>query len=185
MSFLRSISSFSAIFIHPVGLKLLLLTKWVLGDHQIRVLLMRPSLALQICTQELLLNLTYIVIAVWILYFFEILGRSDLLLSRIEAPKGMLALADLAVLPGITLLVQVDEHIWLARVAVNAIRGWVLSTYSWIWDPRLVELPLTWFGSIYDLSLSYISMTSASGDEGLNLLGFSAPFPAPLPYKVD
>jgi hypothetical protein len=62
VSFLRGVSSFSSIFIYPGALKLLL-TEWVVGDHQIRVLLMRPSLALQICTQELLLNLAQIVIA--------------------------------------------------------------------------------------------------------------------------
>jgi hypothetical protein len=35
----------------------------------------------------------------------------------------MLAVANLAVLPGVALLVQVDEHIRLARVAVSTITG--------------------------------------------------------------
>ena len=46
-----------------------------------------------------------------------------MLLSRFDAPKGMLAVANLAVRPtGVAFLVQVDEHIRLASEAVSTIR---------------------------------------------------------------
>ena len=46
-----------------------------------------------------------------------------MLLSRIQAPMRMLAVANLAVLPRVTLLVQVDEHVRLARIAVSTMTG--------------------------------------------------------------
>jgi hypothetical protein len=63
VSFLRSVSSFSAIFIHSGALQLLV-TERVVRDHQIRVLFLLARMALQICTQKLLLNLAEIVIAI-------------------------------------------------------------------------------------------------------------------------
>ena len=46
-----------------------------------------------------------------------------MLLSRVDAPKGMLAVANLAVRPtGIALLIQIDEHIRLTSEAVSTIR---------------------------------------------------------------